>query len=388
MVQSHESAPSSAVCPPPTAARWTSIGPRLMAPLLILTLTLVACDEDEDEERQDTLQVAWVYSGPPGDYGWSLRHEIARKSAEGLYPEIKTVSLDNVTPEGTEQALEGLIADGAGLVFATSFGQQDGAVAVAERYPNVKFEHCSGYMTAPNLAQYFARMYQASYLAGMAAGGVTQANKIGYVAAFNFSVVVRVLNAFTLGVRNVNPDATVYVHFSGAWYLPEKSGDIAQGLIDNQGVDVIAQYQDSLAPLLTAKENGIYAVGHHSETSPFAPNTVIASTVWNWGPYYAERIKAVQDGSWASHTWWGSMADNAIELGELGDVVPDDIKQAIQTKQTALKDGSWDVFTGEFHKADGTVWAADGASLTDAELLEMTDFVKGLEDVTPPAPSE
>ena len=193
----------------------------------------------------------------------------------------------------------------------------DPTINVAKKYPNVIFMHCSGFKTAPNVGTYFGRIYQARYLSGIVAGKSTQSNVIGYVAAHPIPEVVRGINAFTLGVRSVNPDAKVKVIWTNTWYDPAKEKQAALSLLD-AGADVIAQHQDTPGPQQAAEERGKLSIGYNTDMSKMAPKAVLTSAIWNWGPYYVNIVDSVKKGTWKSEQYWGSMKDNIVTLAPFG----------------------------------------------------------------------
>ena len=351
-----------------------------MALSLVAGLALVAgCSNDDKKAEDEIVKAAWILISPPGDLGWSYSHNQGRLAAELALTDVETSYRDNVPEEAAavRTAIEELIAEGNKIIFATSWGFMDPTLELAGENPDVVFEHCSGYKMAANMSNYFGRIYQARYLTGIVAGRMTTANQIGYVAAFPIPEVIRGINAFTLGVRSVNPTATVEVMWTETWYDPTVEGDTADSLMA-AGCDVLAQHQDSTATALKAQAQGAYAVGYHSDMLPFATDTVLTSALWNWGPYYTERIRAVQNGTWTSQSYWGSLADGAVGLGVYGDMVEQTVRDEVAVVEATIADGSWDVFDGPFNKQDGSEWIDAGASLTDEDMLGMMEFVEGV----------
>jgi hypothetical protein len=194
--------------------------------------------EAETQPASGAFKVAFVYIGPPGDLGWTYEHERGRMMMqEKLGDRVQSTYIESV-PEGPDAArvIRQYAQQGYDMIFATSFGYMDSMYEVAQEFPNIYFEHCSGYKTAKNMSTYFGRMYQPRYLSGIVAGRMTKKNAIGYVAAFPIPEVIRGINAFTLGVRSVNPRAEVRVVWTNTWYDPVKEREAAVALLD-QGVD-------------------------------------------------------------------------------------------------------------------------------------------------------
>src|SRR5919108_99314 len=251
------------------------------------------------------LKVGFIYVGPVGDYGWSYAHDRGRKYLENTLPDVKTTYVESVG-EGAdaERVLTQLARSGHKVIFATSYGDMDTVLKVAERFPDVVFLHCSGHKRRANMGTYFGRMYQASYLSGLIAGTMTQKKRIGYVAPIPIPEVIRITNAFVLGVRAVNPEVNVHAVWTNAWYDPATESEATNSLLDI-GADVIATQSDSPAPVQTAERRGAYSVGFNADASQFAPTKHLTSVIWNWGPYYVDVVKRVRAGTWQStDDWW------------------------------------------------------------------------------------
>lgn len=354
----------------------------LVALSLVLMLLAAGCGKQPANNAQGTekTKVAFIYVGPIGDGGWSFAHNEGRLFLEKEVPNLETTYIESV-PENAadaERVLTDLAEQGNKIIFATSFGYMDSVIKVAEKYPDVTFLHCSGYKTAANVGTYFGRMYQARYLSGIVAGKSTKTNTIGYVAAFPIPEVVRGINAFTLGVRSVNPEAKVRVVWTSTWLDPAKEKDAAVTLL-NTGADVITQHQDTPGPMQAAQEKGAYGVGYNSDMSKFAPNAVLTTPVWNWGPYYVNTVKAVLDGTWKNDQYWGPMSDGIVGLAPYGPMVSEDVKAAVESKKQEILNGSFDVFDGPIKDQTGKVKVAEGSKMTDAEMLSFDWFVEGVE---------
>lgn len=337
-------------------------------------------EAEEAEEPAEPLTVAFIYIGQPGDLGWTYEHERGRLMLEEEYGDlIETITVPDV-PEGpdAEKSIRDVVNQGADVVFTTSFGYMDPTLTVAQDSPEVIFEHCSGYKTNDNMATYFGRIYQPRFLSGLVAGEMTENNTIGYVAAFPIPEVIRGINAFTLGVREVNPEAVVKVVWTNTWYDPVKEREAAQALLD-EGVDIIAQHQDTTEPQKAAMEAGKLSVGYDSDMAQFVGDTVLTSPVWNWGAYYIDTVGEVLDGTWESHQFWGGLADDVVMLAELSPLVPDDIRQEVEDYKATLLAGEWDIFCGPINAQDGTLAIADGECMNDGDMLSMDWFVEGVE---------
>jgi basic membrane protein A len=335
----------------------------------------------------EKLKVAFVYVAPIGDLGWTWAHEQGRLMVEEELG-IETAYIENV-PEGpdAERVIRDFATKGYDVIFATSFGFMDHMFTVAEEFPDKVFEHCSGYKTADNMATYFGRMYQPRFLSGLVAGKATQTNKIGYVAAFPIPEVVRGINAFTLGVRAVNPKATVHVVWTNTWFDPVLEKEAAVALLD-EGCDVIAQHQDTTEPQKAAQEQGAVSIGYDSDMRQFVGDTVLTSPIWNWGPYYVRRTKGVLDGTWKTDQHWGGMKDGIVDLAPLSPQVPDDVKALVEEYKQKILSGEWDVFTGSIKGQGDVLSIPEGVTMTDAEMLSMDWFVDGVVGEAPAQPPE
>lgn len=361
--------------------------PVLVAILLAAVLVVGCGQKDQTGDSpapagEDKIKVGFAYIGTPGDAGFTFSHEKGRQYLVEQLPYVETEVVENVTDADAERVINQLAAKGNKIIFSTSFGFMDPTLNVAEKYPDVTFLHCSGFKTADNMGTYFGRMYQARYLTGLVAGKMTKSNQIGYVAAFPIPEVVRQINAFTLGVRQVNPEAKVKVVWTMSWTDPVAPKDVANSLLDT-GCDIIAQHQDTPSPQQAAEARGKYSIGFNSDMAPLAPKAVMTSAVWNWGAYYVDTVKAIKEGTWKTGQYWGPMSDGIVDLAPFGPMVPDDVKQMVEREKSKLLDGEWDIFTGPIKDQSGKERVAAGQKMSDAEMLEFNWFVDGVEGTIP-----
>lgn len=336
-----------------------------------------------DPVAPEALKPGFVYIGPVGDGGWTFMHDQGRLAMEQAVPGVKSSIVESV-PEGPDSArvLETFVRNGSKLVFATSFGYMDFVVDVAKKYPDVVFMHCSGYKTADNVGTYFGRMYQARYLSGLVAGKMTKKNVVGYVAAHPIPEVIRGINAFTQGVRKVNPDAKVRVVWLFSWFDPGKEKEATKALID-AGVDVIAMHADTGAAPQAAEEAGAYVVGYNNDMSAYAPTKHLTAPIWNWGTIYVETAKQVVAGTWKSTSQWPGLKEGVVGLAPYGKDVPEDVKTLVEAEKAKIVDGAWDVFSGPIKDQKGEIRVAEGTRMTDAEMLSFNWFVEGVEGDIP-----
>ncbi len=332
---------------------------------------------------QKEIKAGFVYVGPVGDAGWTWAHDQGRLEMEKL-DFVKPSTFIESVPEGAESArvIMGLVRKGHNLIFTTSFGYMDATLDVAKRFPNVTFMHCSGYKSSDNVANYFGRMYEPRYLSGIVAGKMTKKNVIGYVAAFPIPEVIRGINAFTLGVRSVNPDATVKVVWTQTWFDPGIERDAADSLLD-VGADVLAMHQDAPATLQAAEARGAYVIGYNSDMRTFAPKAFLTAPVWNWGALYSKTAKQVKAGTWKNTPIWDGMKEGLVSMAPMSKAVPADVAKMVEEKTAAIIAGKLHPFTGPIKDQNGTLQLPAGKVHTDGELLGMNYFVEGVQGTIP-----
>ena len=329
---------------------------------------------------EEPLKVGFIYVGPVGDMGWSYQHDQGRQAIEAEYGDkVQTTFMESV-PEGpdAERALTQLALEGNKLIFATSFGYMDAVMNVAAKFPDVKFEHATGYKTADNVAVYDAKFFQGRAIQGTIAGRMTKSNKIGYIASFPIPEVIQGINSAYLHAKKVNPDVEMKVVWAYTWFDPAKEADAAAALIA-EGVDVVMQHTDSTAPQAKAQEAGnVITFGQASDMGAFAPMPRVTSTIDNWAPYYVQRVGAMLDGSWASGATWGGIDTGMVEIGEISDAVPAEVKAEALALKDAIAAGTYHPFTGPLNKQDGSAWLAEGVTAEDVELAGMNFYVEGI----------
>ncbi len=329
------------------------------------------------------ITAAWIYIGQPGDAGWTFAHDQGRQAAEAATG-ATTLTVENIA-EGSpdfEQAVRDFIAEGANVVFATSFGYMDDMERLSGEFPDVKFIHATGFKSNDtNFTNYFGRVYQPRYLSGMIAGATTTSNTIGYVAAFPIPEVIRGINAFTLGAQATNPDVTVQVNWTSTWFDPAVEGDAAQALID-AGADVIAMHQDSTAAGEVAQKAGARWVSYNSDMSAFAPEAYLTSAIWDWGPYYTSVIEQVAAGTWDSTPYWGGMGDGIVKLGSIASDVDPALVTQVNDLGGQMAAGTFEPFTGPLLDQDGNEMVAAGVAMDPGAMLGMDWFVQGVDGST------
>jgi basic membrane protein A and related proteins len=370
--------------------------PLLSALALVAALasTVFGCSEKKEEKaapppatapaKPEPLKAAWVYVGPVGDAGWSFAHDEGRKAVEAKFGDkVKTTYVEKV-PEGpdAERVIRDLVAQGNKIVFATSFGFGDAMEKVAKDFPDVYFEHATGYKTAPNLRVYEGRFYEDAYLAGVLAGGMTKTNVLGFVASFPIPEVLRNINAYTLGAQSVNPKVKTKVVWVSSWFDPPKETEAAQSLM-NQGADVLLQNTDSTAVLQAAEKNGKYAFGWDSDMSAFAPKAHLASCVLNWGVYYVKAIDDVLNKTWKTEvTKWG-IKEGANDFVKIAAFVPEAAKKKVEDAKAFLVANPGAVFKGPLVDNTGKEVLPAGVVGDDKWKGEINFYVKGVEGKVP-----
>ena len=362
-----------------------------MRKIFLFTLIFLACTGliRVNSAFSETIPIeeinpGFIYIGPPGDGGWTYMQEKGRLEMENNFPGLKSYTIESV-PEGPESvtAMERLIrSNGSKLVFACSFGYMDYVLEVAENHPEVTFIHISGYKRTDNVGNMFGRMYQPRYLSGLVAGKTSKSGKIGYVAAYPLPEVIRMINAFTLGVREINPDATVNVVWLFSWFDPGKEKEAAKALIDS-GCDLLGMHADTGAVAQACEEAGVYVIGYNNDMKSFAPNMHLTAPIWDWGKMFSLMVDQVNKGTWKPDAVWWGLKEGAVDLAPFGPGVPEEIKTIVAEKKATIIDGKWDVFTGPVKNQAGEIIVPEGNVMTDDEIWNMNWFVEGVKGDIP-----
>lgn len=330
---------------------------------------------------QDKTKACFVYVGPIGDGGWTFQHHQGALAVQEAYGDkVEVVWQENV-PEGAdaERVLTQMALSGCNIIFTTSFGYMDATNAVAAKFPDIKFEHATGYKRDhANVSTYNARFYEGRAVQGTIAGRMTKSNKIGYIASFPIPEVVMGINSYYLHAKKVNPAVELTVIWAFTWFDPAKEADAAKAMID-QGVDVIASHTDSTAPLAeAAKTPGVIGFGQASDMAEYKDGPRVSSIIDNWAPYYVKRVGALMDGSYAQADAWEGIAGGEVLIGEITAAVPAEVKAEAEAMRDAIAAGTYHPFTGPIKKQDGSDWLAEGAVAPDGDLLGMSFYVEGI----------
>jgi basic membrane protein A and related proteins len=345
---------------------------------------LIAAMGMSGAEAADPLKVGFVYVGPIGDHGWTYRHNVGRLAIERAFGDkVKTSFVESVS-EGAdaERVIRTLAASGHKLIFTTSFGYMNPTVKVAKMFPDVKFEHATGYKRGKNVSTYAARFYEGRSIAGVIAANMTKTNVIGYVGSFPIPEVVRGINAFTISLRKIKPKAIVKVVWVSTWYDPGKEGDAAKALLD-QGADVILQHTDSPAPLQIAQKRNKWAVGQASDMTKFGSKSHLTAIVDVWDEYYVSRTKAVMDGTWKSQDVWKGLKAGMLTMAPYNKAIPAGAVAKAKQMEADIKAGKFHSFQGPINNQAGKLVVPAGQRVSDKDLLSMNWYVEGVQGKLP-----
>lgn len=346
----------------------------------------------------DDAKVGFVYIGPVGDHGWTKSHDDGRIEMESALG-VETTYAPSVVPADTVSTIEGMMDEGANIFFTTSFDFVSQTQQAASNYPDARFLNCSGGVYSDNLGSYMGRMYQAMYLAGMVAGKMTVTDRVAMVLSVPIPEIVRHVNAFTLGAREVNPDVEVEVVWVNNWFDAELEAELTNDVIA-RGADVINNQTDTTIPLETA--NGktvtytdgtgkkvttpVYTIGYdNADSCTHAEESCLTSAYWNWGPMYTRLVQEIVDGTWdPSAIVWDQMeatpSESAVNLSDFASFVPGEVRLAVDERIPDLVDeeGSQLPFRGPLRDVAGTTRVSSGTDMTDEELNRMCWFVEGV----------
>jgi basic membrane protein A len=341
---------------------------------VLLAANGFAGGKKETPGESGEIKVGFVYDASIHDQGFSEAHDKGRIALEKLG--YKTAYVENVAENADcEKAIRDLIDQGCNVIYTTSFGFMDWTLKVAEEFPNIKFAHCSGYKRAANMSTFYAKIYQAWYLAGIAAGYKTKSGKLGYVAAFPIPEVIRHIDAWALGAQSVDPNITVDVIWANTWNDPSVERQAATELL-NRGCDVITHHQSTAAALLAGTERGAAAVGYAASTPDIAG--YLTAPMFNWEAFYVEDVEAIKAQTWSSRAYWKGLEANAVSLDALTAANDSGAAAAIKAAQDRIASGSFDPFTGPIADQTGTVKIPAGSTPSDDELWNLGWFVKGI----------
>ena len=331
----------------------------------------------------DKVKVGFIYVGPIGDHGWTYRHDIGRQDVQKHFGDkVETMYLENVQygPEA-ETAIRNMAKNGADIIFATSFGYMEPMLKVAKEFPNIKFEHATGYKQAANMSSYGLRLYQARHVQGIIAGMMTKTNKICYVGAYPIPEVIREINTYYLGAKKMNPKVDIDIVWVNTWYDPGKEANAAKVMMA-EGCDMVAQHTDSPAPLQAAQIAGKKGFGQASNQFKFAPKAQLTATIDNWSPYYIKKVGAVINGTWKSENYFGHMNENVVQMAPFTNM-PFNVKHEASRIKRLISDGKYHAFTGPIKDNTGKLQLKDGEVASDGHLNGMMYYVEGIDAKVP-----
>ena len=330
----------------------------------------------------DPVKVGFVYVGPVGDHGWTYRHDIGRQQVEEAFGDkVKTSYVESVKYGPDAERVIRMLAETNDIVFATSFGYMEPMLKVAKEFPNVYFEHATGYKQADNMSSYGLRLYQARHVQGIIAGMMTKTNKICYVAAYPIPEVIREINTYYMGAKKMNPNVDIDIVWANNWDNPSKEADAAN-VVMAEGCDMVAQHTDSPAPLQAAQSQGKLGFGQASDQYKFAPKAQLTATIDNWGPYYVKKVGQVIAGTWQKENYFGDMDEGAVQMAPFTNM-PDNVKMKAAEIKQAISDGKYFAFTGPIKDNTGKLQLKDGEVADDAHLNTMMYYVEGIDATVP-----
>ena len=330
----------------------------------------------------DPVKVGFIYVGPIGDHGWTYRHDIGRQQVEEAFGDkVETSYIESVQYGPEAENVIRQMAEDHDIIFATSFGYMETMLKVAKDYPNVKFEHATGYKQSDNMASYGLRLYQARHVQGIIAGMMTKTNKICYVGAYPIPEVIREINTYYLGAKKMNPDVDIDVVWVNTWYDPGKEANAAVVMMA-QGCELVAHHTDSPAPLQAAQKQGKLGFGQASDQIKFAPKAQLTATIDNWGPYYIKKVGQVIDGTWETGDYFGHMNEGAVQMAPFTNM-PANVAKEAQHIKDMITHGHYFAFTGPIKDNTGKLQLKDGEIASDAHLNQMMYYVEGIDAKVP-----
>lgn len=359
---------------------------RIALLLVALCLCVVSTAQAQPKlVKKDKVRVAFALLDTINDQGWTTAHykgiqhlkEVMGDKVEIAYTE-KLFS-----PADAERVMRKYAEEGYDIIFATTFGHMDPALNVAKDFPNTVFEHCSGYKTAPNMGNYFARMEQAEYLAGYMAGLMGFKN-VGTVATQPIPEPVRGINAFTIGLikglteaGQTVPATPVTVAWLKSWRDPINETTLAETLVARKH-DLIRQMADTPDSAAAACAQGVPAIGYGEDVSQYGVDCALVSTLWDWGPIYVRKVQQVMDATWTMEEYFGGFKEGDIKLSAFHASVPKAVQEKVLAEMAKLQQGDDTIFAGPLVDIDGVERIPAGKVATDKELLTMDWLVKGV----------
>ena len=336
-------------------------------------------------QAQDAFRIGYIYPSPAADVGWAHELDEGRLAVEAHFGDkVESVVVENI-PDGPDAAriMNQLAAQGVDMMMLGSFGYMNDGLKTAKRYPDIDFIHASGYKTSSNLGNFLTRNHESSFVAGMAAGYVSETGVIGMVASYAIPEVIGIINAFTLGAQEINPDVSVKIVWLNSWFDPSKAQESARSLIAQKSDVIFSIYQDTPSVVTVAEEEGVYVVNTSSDMKAYAPEHLLASMKVSWGDYFIDQVQASMDDKFEGSSFWGGMADNAVSLESISDDLSAEQRATLDARIAAITAGEFQPFSGPVVKQDGEEIVAKGETLSDADLLGISWLVEGIETQLP-----
>jgi simple sugar transport system substrate-binding protein len=332
---------------------------------------------------QEKLKVGFIFLGPIGDYGWTWAHNQGRLMIDTeLGDKVETIYVENVAEDASAiPVLRDLAQQGCKLIFTTSYGYMDQTIQVASEFPDVKFEHCTGFKRADNVATYNSKFHEGRAVLGTISGMMSKSGTLGYLGSYKVPEVVLGVNSYALSAQKKNPDAKVKLVLIDSWFDPPKEAAATETLI-NLGCDIVTTHTDSPGPLQILEQRGLFGFGQGADMSQFAPTAHLTAIEDYWGPYYVERAKAVLEGTWASADTWDGFKEGTVRIAPYNASMPDDVKAEADAIRQGYLDGTFNIFTGPIYDQDGNLKVKDGEVMSDADLAVIDWFVKGVESAS------
>lgn len=347
--------------------------------VIVIGIVRISVRETDTEVTREQTRIGFILNGSIDDHSWSQSHYEGMEQCAGSL-NLDVVYRENVpADEQCKAEMKALIDQGCKIIICNSFGYAEYVQEMAEEYRDIYFFHATGVAAAGNLATYFGRIYQMRYLSGIVAGLQTETNEIGYVAAYPISEVNRGINAFTLGVREVNPDAAVYVEWTQSWTGEEEAEKATNKLLQEHDIDVITIHTDTNRTLEIAEERGIWSIGYNMDNTELYPNTFLTAPVFEWENFYGVHILECLQGKFVGKHYWEGAETGIVSLAPLSRNVKEGIAQEVEREGSKLLSGTFDVFYGPVTDTEGNIRIREMECMTDQDMLNAFDwYVEGV----------
>lgn len=338
------------------------------------------------EAPKKSIKIGFAFLETIDDQGWSAAHWRGALELKAALGDAVHIAHNErvVSPAEAERVFRGYGEAGFDLVFGTTFGHMEPMLKVAKDFPKTIFEHCSGFKTAPNMGNYFARMEQAEFLAGLLAGLMGK-HRVGTVATQPLPELVRGINAFTLGLakglaeagRPHDPDKLNTVAWLKAWRDPVNETLMAETLIA-KGADLVRQTADTPDSAKAACLKNIPGIGYGEDAAKYGADCALVSTLWNFGPIYIEKARQVLENRWTPESLYWGFEHNAVALSDFHPSVPESVRRRVDALKLDMTQGRDDSFLGPVYDQTGQLLVQPNQRPTDHDLLSMRRFVRGV----------